>query len=189
MKLEFKDYTLLSLYEHQELLNIRNSKPIRKNMKSHNIIKTQEHLAWVKSLITDTHNYYYAVYLNSIIQGAVYITDINRANSSSSWGLFFKKETNPFVPSLSAYLLINKVFDDLKLKNLNLEVQKSNTNAYAFDLHLGFKVNGEVFYDLELYYKMSMSYEQWQSEQSCPLIKALKKKLKKTTYQYIEKEI
>lgn len=182
MILEFKNYKLLSLEEHGEILNIRNSDRVHNNMKSKDIIEIQEHLNWIEKLKQDTENIYYAVFADGIISGAVYITEIDYKKGSCTWGLYFQNNINPFVSSFSAYLLIDRIFNTLNIKRLNLEVNKLNINAYKFDLNFGFQVYDEHKDNLDEYYLMFMNQDIWNQHKSVGLLKTIGKRLEKVQH-------
>ena len=185
MNIEFKNYILLSSNEHKEILEIRNSNYIRHNMNNKDIIEINAHLQWVENLKKDTKNIYYAVLIDEEILGAVYITEINYKDSTSTWGLYFKNNINPFISSFATYLLIDRIFNTLKIKRLNLEVSKLNTNAYKFDLSFGFLVYDEVKNDYGEYYLMFMNSSKWEQSKTTGLLKTLGKKLEKVQYKFI----
>lgn len=185
MILEFKNYILLSLEEHSEVLSIRNSEHVRNNMKSKDIIEIQEHLNWIEKLKKDTENIYYAVFVDGVILGAVYITKIDYKKGISTWGLYFKNNINPFISSLSAYLLIDRIFNILNIKRLNLEVNKLNINAYKFDLNFGFKVYDEYKDNSDEYYLMFMNQDTWNQYKSVGLLKTISNRLEKVKYSFI----
>lgn len=184
MILEFKNYILLSLKEHNEVLSIRNSDHVRNNMKNKDIIDIQEHLNWIENLKKDTHNSYYAVLVNGIISGAVYITEIDYGKGVCTWGLYFKNNINPFISSFSAYLLIDRVFKILDMKRLNLEVNKLNINAYKFDLNFGFQVYDEYRDMSDEYYLMFMNQDSWDKHKNTGLLKTIGRKLNKIEYTF-----
>jgi len=185
MRIEFKNYILLSSDEHIHILQIRNSDHVRHNMNNKHIINIKEHLDWLENLKEDTKNIYYAVFVDGIILGAVYITDINHVEETCTWGLYFENDTNPLIPSYSTYFLIERVFNTLKMKRLNLEVSKLNTKAYKFDLSFGFQVYDEIENDYGKYYLMYITNIQWKQSKNVGLLKILTKKLEKVQYNFI----
>ncbi len=184
MNLEFKNYTTLSNEEHIKLLSIRNSEHVRNNMKTKDIINIQEHMGWITKLEQSTTNTYYAVLVDDIICGAVYITDIDLDTKQSSWGLFFEQPINPFISSFSAYLLIDRIFTTLGIAKLNLEVNKLNTNAYKFDLNFGFEVYDEYRDNSDEYYLMFMNQETWNQRKETGLLRTISQRLKKVNYTF-----
>ncbi|WP_121628149.1 UDP-4-amino-4,6-dideoxy-N-acetyl-beta-L-altrosamine N-acetyltransferase [Poseidonibacter antarcticus] len=185
MNLIFKNFTELNYEEQIAILDIRNSDHVRLNMKSSEIIGIEDHIQWIEKLRLDKHNIYYSVFYNEEIVGAIYITAINSEKKKSTWGLYFKEKTNPFISSISTYLLIDKVFNFYHLNILNLEVNKKNNAAYQFDLSFGFEVIDETKEDHEQYYLMSISKEKWNKYSNTSMMKLLNNKIKKINYKFI----
>lgn len=177
MKLDFVNYTKLSLEEHIQLLEIRNQEYVRKNMKNDKIIKLQDHLSWIKVLKEDHTKIYYAIFSEGRLVGGINITDIDLYSKTSSWGLFMQNNLNPMIPTMSTYLIIEKIFNELCLDNLNLEVNKQNMNAYKFDKNFGFIDNGEYINGGNAYYLMTMNKTAWESNKTKGLLKIVKTKL------------
>ncbi len=184
MTLLFKNYVSLSPHEHKSLLEIRNAERVRLHMKRQTIIALQEHLNWVEQLKSDIHNSYFALFLDDTLVGAIYITDIDFEKKTAFWGLYFQENIHPFASSLATYLIIERVFHDLGLEKLYLEVKKSNTNAYKFDLNFGFKVDGEHEESGTTYIQMSMNEADWERSKLSGLPKTIRKKVDKITYQF-----
>ncbi len=182
MNLEFKNFSVLSKQEQVEILDIRNIEYIREQMTTKELIKLDNHLEWIKSLSSKNDCYYFAVLLNAEVVGAVYITDIDKHNNTSYWGLYFTNKTNPLVSTFSTYYLFEYIFKDLKICTLYLEVQSSNKKALNFDKSLGFKEynsNNEYTY-------MSMTSEKWEDTKSSKLFTILKHKIDKIDFKIIK---
>ncbi len=185
MDLNFLSYEKLSSEEHIKLLEIRNLDYIRINMKDKSLIKLADHLNWVGKLITDSSKFYYAIIADNVLVGGVSITDINYQDNIASWGLFFKRDINPFISSFSAYLLIDRIYNIMNIEKLNLEVKKSNISTYKFDLNLGFKAYGEFSDDSDTYYLMSMTNNDWNVKKYQGRLKTITKRLGKVEYNFI----
>ena len=179
MNMIFKNFTDLSYEEHISILNIRNSNHVRLNMKSSEIIKIENHIKWVEELVLDKCNIYYCVFNNEEIVGAIYITTIDYEKKTSNWGLYFKAKINPFISSISTYLLIDRVFKFYELNTLNLEVNKKNTAAYQFDLSFGFNLTDDKIENEEEYYLMSLTKNNWNINSNSKLMVLLNKKITK----------
>lgn len=182
MNLIFKDYILLSIDENKEILKIRNSNYVHKNMNNSELISYKNHEQWLKKLQNDKSNIYYAIFNDKEIVGAIYITDINYDENTSTWGLYFKENINVFISSISTYLLIEKIFYELNIKRLNLEVKKNNLAAYKFDKSFGFEDYSQVGDS----YLMYMDEKMWKNKRESFLINTLKKKIAKIDYKFIE---
>jgi len=181
MNLKFINYIKLSAEEHLQLLKVRNFDYVRKNMKNDSIITINDHLDWIKKLSKDDSKMYYAIFSDNKLVGGINITDIDIEEMSASWGLFVQANINPMIPSIATYLIIDKVFNVLKLTTLNLEVNKININAYKFDKNFGFIDNGEYIDGKNSYYLMSMDRKDWESNKNKGLLKMVKSKISSAT--------
>lgn len=184
MELKFVNYVALNDIEHEALLKIRNSDYVRLEGLNTKIISLEEHLQWVGSLIGNQGKKYYAVLLNGDIVGGINLFDM--IGSQAYWGLFFKANVNPLVSSVSAYLLFNKVFVDMNLEKLLLEVRCDNVNACQFDKNFGFDIVSEFELDGCQYYKMEQSRSEWLANQNKPILNFIAKKTQGITYKFIE---
>ena len=183
MKIELINYTLLHPSQHEDLLKIRNMEYIRKNMKSNEYIELENHLNWVDKKKSDASSTYYGVSLNDILVGGISLTQINQQNSTTEWGIFFKKNSNPLIPSISLYLLLEKVFYTMRLNKVNLEVKTDNLLAYKFDKSFGFKNTIETQNKMQ-YVKMHLTKELWEEKKKTPLFQTLEKKIKTINYNW-----
>lgn len=181
MKLVFKEFSTLNIEEHKELLEIRNSEYVRNNMKTNSIIKIENHLSWINDLKNDRNNVYFAVFEEDYIVGAIYITGIDKEKSTSFWGLYFRKEINPLISSISAILIIEKIFQEYNIKKLYAEVKKENISAYKFNITLGFKED-EI---LDNYYQLLIDINDWENNKNNRTIQTIKKRVDKIEYQFI----
>lgn len=100
MKIIFKKFTLLSLEENQNLLEIRNSDYVRFHMENSDKIEYKDHLQFIEKL-KNSSSIYFSVILDNQIIGAVYV---NQINGNNYLGLYFKEEINPLISSISTFL-------------------------------------------------------------------------------------
>ena len=177
----FKNYKGLTKSEHKILLEIRNTNYVRMHTKSLNIITLNEHLIWVNELKASNKNIYYAIQYENIIIGSISIINIDYENKSCFWGLYFKKNINPFISSISSYIIIDKVFEDMKFNILNLEVSKENIAAYNFDISFGF----DVYDENDKYFYMLMSSKSWKNNKNKKILKIINNKIKSINYEFI----
>lgn len=185
MNLSFKNFTKLNVAEHKKILSIRNLEHIRVNMKSNELIELDNHLQWVERLKSDNKNIYYGVSLDEEIVGAIYITTIDYDTKVCTWGLYFKEHINPFVSSISTYLIFEKIYNELGIKEIQLEVEASNTQAYRFDANFGFKEYDKYNEKQKTYIKMSMDADIWEDIKLKGLVKSVAKKIDKIEYKFI----
>ena len=94
----FKDYKLLSLSEHKNLLELRNSDEVRLSSNDTSAILLENHLAWCENLKSGR---YFAIYENEILLGGVNV-------NNDFWGVFFGSEINPFLKLACAYRFLQK---------------------------------------------------------------------------------
>ncbi len=184
MNLEFISYARLLPNDHTKLLEIRNLKYVRKNMKNDSIIKINDHLSWINNFENDNTKIYYAVFSDNNLVGGVNITDINYKSGTSSWGLFMKENINPMIPSIATYLIIDKVFNTLELNTLNLEVNQLNINAYKFDKNFGFIDDGEYDDGKNSYYLMHIDKTMWEQHKDKGLLKIVKTKINNSNIKF-----
>ena len=185
MKIVLKNYILLDEQENINLLEIRNHADMRRNMLSQDIILLENHLSWLNLLKESETSFYYAVCIDDELFGGIYITGIDYKKSIASWGVFFKSGINPLIPSITTFLLIDRIFNTLNIKTLNLEVNKLNINAYNFDLNFGFKVYDELEDGDNSYHLMTMNKEYWNNNKNIGLPRVIEKRIKKIEYKFI----
>ena len=184
MQIVLKNYLLLTEDESIELLKVRNHKDIKKNMLSQETILLKSHLRWLSSLRGDEKSFYYAVFADNKLFGGVNITRLDYKESIASWGIFFNSKANPLVPSITAYLLIDRIFNTLNISTLNLEVNKLNINAYKFDMHFGFKAYNEFEERNSYYHQMTMNKEYWNNNKSIGFTGVIERRIKKIEYKF-----
>lgn len=136
----FKDYKLLSLSEHKNLLELRNSDEVRLSSNDTSAILLENHLAWCENLESGR---YFAIYENEILLGGVNV-------NNDFWGVFFGPEINPFLKLACAYAFLKKCFENREF--LCASVRKVNNKTLEFNEFFGFKIKSENedFYILEL---------------------------------------
>lgn len=159
MKIVFKDYKLLSIYEHEKLLEIRNLEHIRKNSLDKSMIELESHLKWVFSL---KDSLYFAVFIDDEIYGGL---SLNSLKSNSSWGVFFRQDTNAYLLSICVYKFLEFAFS--RVQTLNSIVKISNKNSLAFTKNFGFKEVEKTQNEV----KFSQSFQEWQEFRTKKFIK------------------
>ena len=136
----FKDYKLLSLSEHKNLLELRNSDEIRLSSNDTSAILLENHLAWCENLESGR---YFAIYENEILLGGVNV-------NNDFWGVFFAPEINPFLKFACAYRFLQKCLESREL--VRASVRKANKNTLDFNKLFGFEIKeqNDEFCILEL---------------------------------------
>ncbi|ASM40709.1 hypothetical protein CSPB12327_05560 [Campylobacter sp. RM12327] len=169
MQITFKNYKNLLDYETDELLNLRNQDYIRNSSFDTKIIQKAEHLNWIKNLINAQ---YFAVFLDGKIIGGLNYT-INE--NKFSWGVFFDKDTNPFIKVVCVYEFLNFIF--LRFDKLYSYVKPNNENSIKFTTNFGFY---KIYKDQDMI-KFSLTKDEWQDHKTKKLLKfvdTLKTKIK-----------
>jgi UDP-4-amino-4,6-dideoxy-N-acetyl-beta-L-altrosamine N-acetyltransferase len=179
MNIIFKKFQNLDKFEHINLLKIRNSNNVRINTKSKKIILWKDHINWIKTL--QANNQYYAIYYNNEIIGSISILNIDDIKKECLWGIYCKENIHPILSSVCTYIIIDKIFNELNIKILILEVEKTNTQAYKFDLSFGF----EEYDTINNYIQMSINNIKWNNHKNIGYMKVLQKKIKKIEYKFI----
>ena len=136
----FKDYKLLSLSEHERLLELRNSDEVRFSSNDTSAILLENHLAWCENLESGR---YFAIYENEILLGGVNV-------NNDFWGVFFGPEINPFLKLACAYRFLQKCLESREL--LRADIRKTNVKALELNQFFGFKIKAEDsdFFHFEL---------------------------------------
>ncbi len=183
MKLLFKEFTELDFIEHKALLEIRNSNYVKKNMKTESIIEIKDHVEWVIKLKKSKTSLYFAIFEDNSIVGSVSITFINNNESTCIWGIYLKEKINPLVSSISSYLIIERIFNELNLKKIYSEVKKENIAAYKFNIRLGFKEEEKPKEDR--YFSLFLDVDTWGKNTNSNIIRIIKKRLDKIEYQFM----
>lgn len=175
MKLLFKNFTLLTLDENKELLEIRNSDYVRFNMENMQEIKLENHLIFIKSLKNDD-NLYFAVILDSEIIGAIYI---NKKNGKVFFGVYFKSDINPFISSSSTFIFFDYIFFNIS-KTLFSYIKKQNLKAFYFNKNFGF----ELYKEDENYFYLELGKQKWENRKNSKLLKPIKNYLDKIDFEF-----
>lgn len=176
MNLHFIDFINLTELEHQKILNIRNTKDIRKQMKTDDIIELKNHLKWLNSLKNNKKKLYYAVFIKEDIIGCIDITSMDTKTKTTSWGFYFKKDTNPLIISICVYIIIEKIFYEHKMEKIVSEVKKTNQNGYKFNISFGFL----PIYEDNSYFFLELKKEDWEKNK----LHKLKKRVEKIGYKF-----
>ena len=175
MKIIFKKFTLLSLEENQNLLEIRNSDYVRFHMENSNKIEYKDHLQFIEKL-KNSSSIYFSVILDSQIIGAVYV---NQINGNNYLGLYFKEEINPLISSISTFLFLDYIFLNI-YQNLQSFVKKENSMAFSFNKNFGF----ELYKEDENYFYLELEKQKWENRKNSKLLKPIKNYLDKIDFEF-----
>ncbi len=172
----FKEYGLLSLDEHKELLLIRNQEHIRKASKNSAPISLEDHLLWVKRLSTCKH--YFALIIKGKIYGGLYY--INDTKCIQEWGIFFSQNTPPLIPILVTYLFMEYMFKEYD--EFFSEVLFDNEQALSINRYFCI----EAIAQTDSFYKMYIDKKRWQEHAKHLL--PIKKRAQKIVYRFERKD-
>jgi UDP-4-amino-4,6-dideoxy-N-acetyl-beta-L-altrosamine N-acetyltransferase len=175
LKIIFKNFIHLDEKEANYILEIRNQKNIKYNMKNNETISLENHLHFINSLKTSENKKYFAILQKNEIIGSVYYVK----NKELFFGLYFKEEINPILKSCVTYLFLEYIFNKF-YEEINSFVKKSNIIALSFNKNFGFKNFEE---DKEFIY-LKLSSKNWENQKKSKLLKPIKKYLDKMEYQF-----
>lgn len=161
MEIKFKDYRLLNILEHKQLLEIRNLDYIRATTNNPNRVSLEERLNMVSSITDDL---FFCVIINNKICGNVNLVE---NECKHFWGILFTNETSAILTSICVFNFLDFAFSKTDL--LNSAVLKTNKVALSYDANFGFKRTGED--EKQVYFNQSLN--QWQEFKSRKLAKKL----------------
>lgn len=175
MKIVFKDFIFLNDIEIKDILELRNKRYIRENMKAKQIISFEKHINFVNSLKNIANKKYFAIFCENELLGSV-----NFINEEDIiWGLYFKDGINPILKSCLTYIFLDFLFKYLQ-KDINSFVKKINLQALNFNKNFGFK----FFKEDEEYIYLRLSSKNWENHKNSRLLKPIKKYLDKIEYEF-----
>lgn len=153
------------------ILDLRNTPSIRKNMYNNQIITTQEHLNWIKTLENRKDCCYWGIYLNEQLVGSIDLTHIDTNKMFAEWGIFID-EYHPGLGTIIGFLSMEHFIKDLHFKTILAVVHEENKKAYHFyNVKFGYEKAPE--YDIEKrgqkFYGLILSDKRW--EHYCPKVK------------------
>jgi UDP-4-amino-4,6-dideoxy-N-acetyl-beta-L-altrosamine N-acetyltransferase len=143
--IKFIDFNLrtLSASDEERMLQWRNSDRVRCNMYNDHIIQPEEHAAWFRTAIFDTHaRYLIATFLDQPI-GLVSFTNINETHDRCSWAFYLGETEAPRgAGSAMEFLALTYAFEVLKIRKLCCEVFVFNAGVIKLHEKFGFTHEG-----------------------------------------------
>jgi UDP-4-amino-4,6-dideoxy-N-acetyl-beta-L-altrosamine N-acetyltransferase len=138
LKVEFDEIRM----EDLELIRSwRNSKHVSQYMYTDDIISKESQIIWYSKIINSPSSKYWIIKYNNLKIGIVNLTDINYSNSSCSWAFYIGeleyRDSGAGVQT--EYMIIEKVFNEIKLNKIYCEVISSNTQVINLHRRFGFK--------------------------------------------------
>ena len=129
MRIYFKNFVNLTNNEKKELLELRNSEYIRKNMYNTEIISFSSHLEWINNLRNRQDCIYWAILKDNEIIGCIDLTDINLDKKIAEWGFYI---SNKFagIGAVVEYLGLQHFFNDMNFECIMCRVLEDNKHVY-----------------------------------------------------------
>lgn len=123
----------------------RNNPKISQFMNFRDEITKEMQLKWYQS-IDNINNYYFMIIKNNVKIGLTEVKKINYKTFTAEAGIFIfeDKFLNATISYESILLLMNFAFENLMIKQLNIQVLESNKRAIRFNKSLGYKPNTEL---------------------------------------------
>ena len=177
MKVLFKNIEEKNL---ETIRNWRNSERISQFMYSEKLISKREQLLWHHQLDRKKNIYKIFTHNNTNV-GMVYLTEIDYLSKHCKWGIYIGNENylTSGIGIYASYMLIEKVFKEMKFNKLMSMVLQTNNSAIKLNNYLGFKKYGtytnhcfkkEKYHDM---YGYELTKEDWKETS-----KLLKNRLK-----------
>lgn len=114
----------------------RNLPEVRKYMYSDHEISAEEHGNWFAGMMQDPSRKYWIVVSDGVDVGVTNLIQIDKRNSRCCWGFYLANTRGAGVGPAVQFLVIDYVFDELKLNKLCGEV--FSWNERGLKLHEGF---------------------------------------------------
>lgn len=111
------------------------------------IITIESELNWIKGAIANNEigkDYRCAILADGLYVGNIYLTDIDEETAHYHIFIGEKKYWGKGVARAASKLILEYAFDELKLKEVLLRVNKLNTAAYSLYQNLGFVETEEI---------------------------------------------
>lgn len=140
----FKNITTINPELQLAVREWRNHIDIRKNMYNDDIISTQQHQAWLNSLIDNKSIKVYVAYKNNDAIGIVSISNINQLHKNADWAFYLNPEflNTKGLGTLMEYHFLNHIFDNFEIEKLNCEVLEINPSVVKLHKKFGFIEEG-----------------------------------------------
>lgn len=138
--------TLVELAEEHrwQVLDWRNDPDVTRYMYQSDPIPRHVHDAWFTSLLAAQDRKGWAVVMDGTPVGAAFVSDIDKGNSHASWAFYLADPSTRGrgVGSAVEYLVLEYVFNELKLHKLCCEVLSFNQAVVTMHKKFGFVDEG-----------------------------------------------
>jgi UDP-4-amino-4,6-dideoxy-N-acetyl-beta-L-altrosamine N-acetyltransferase len=133
----------VSIEDSDILLLWRNSEHIRINMLNGHIIGDDEHKKWILSMLNDNSSDWLIVEYNQKPVGVIYITNINKSNSTCTWGMYVDDSVmGTVIGVLMELIAIDRMVYDFNIRKIWGETLELNSRLLAMHKKFGFEVEG-----------------------------------------------
>ncbi len=140
--LSFINFNYLSDSVLLEILEHRNAKEIREQMRNTEIISKEEHFNFCKSLHNNNKLFYYAVFHDDKLIGVIDCVLLDEVSRTFMPGCYFFDESS--IVRTHACIASEYIWNKKNLLHPKLIVRKNNIKALMFEtLKLGYEIDGE----------------------------------------------
>ena len=138
-----------SVAQQEQILDLRNSDTIRREMYTDRIITRDEHFNYIEQLRIDRSRVVFCVLAeNSDAVGILSISQIDRTHKKCDWAFYLAGNVRGGVGSALEFFLIDFVFNIGGMKKLNCEVIETNEAVVAMHKKFGFIQEGLRRYNI-----------------------------------------
>lgn len=166
--------------ELEMMLAWRNAPNVRANMYTRHEISLQEHLEWWGRVQRRDDQQYFMYEFEGKPTGIVGFTELDTANSISSWAFYAAPDAPKGTGSRMEFLALDYAFTNLHLHKLACEVLAFNAAVIKLHQKFSFKVEGVLrehhLVDSEYVdvYKLGLLSREWEAHRSVMYTKLLK---------------
>ena len=140
---QLRNICVCTVEQHKDILNIRNSDPVRKSMYTEHKIAWDEHVAYIEKLKIDRKQKVFLVLKGGEkAVGVVSVNHIDTLHKKADWAFYLDKDERGGVGSALEIFMLDYVFSTLSLEKLNCEVIETNPNVVAMHKKFGFVEEG-----------------------------------------------
>jgi UDP-4-amino-4,6-dideoxy-N-acetyl-beta-L-altrosamine N-acetyltransferase len=160
----------LELNQKLQILQWRNHIEIRRWMYTQEIIKQENHLAFIDSLTKRNDVFYWLVSVDDVPTGVISLTGINRIHLRTDGGIYLRPDgEQKGMGKLLLECMCEQAFLVLGLHSLRLEALAANERANRFYKRFGFvsegayrdyvRLNNDEYVDVNIYSITEKDYE------------------------------
>jgi UDP-2,4-diacetamido-2,4,6-trideoxy-beta-L-altropyranose hydrolase/UDP-4-amino-4,6-dideoxy-N-acetyl-beta-L-altrosamine N-acetyltransferase len=140
-KADNRTLRLLTPKDSQMILKWRNSDRVRLCMTNKEIIKPEQHEAWLNKVLVSKNDMYFIYEENGKPIGVVCFNDINKEKREARWGFYIGEEnTQKGTGTRMCLKSLVYAYKELGLKVINADVFNNNLASIKLHFKLGFNV-------------------------------------------------